>query len=471
MSWREKLTWAENLKGKASFRGATFFFEESEASVGRRIRMHYPGVNTKNVNIDAEMNVQGSKKARRRRARNSLYAADLGPEADGFKIVGYTIQSLINNYDHFPERDALLSALKTRGPGTLIHPLYGTMPVSLKEPAKVTESLINDVGIARFEMIFVQFIKPIFKQQKPDFKEKVDESSLNAINVALDAFTDLMNTYGSFLNEIIGPIVQTMTKMQNAVNSVKGAIASTINAALSTINTAISLVNTVLDAPCDLANTLLDAAQSLKSLVGLSGEVVQGGIVGGCSGVLRGDTVTMTGDNIPETLGISIINEFSEASIYDTSDLDNVPSEQQNNVELVANMAQAGILATITQVGIRIEFSNQEDMEDVIDTVLDGFDNLIDRLGSANDEIDDPALFAAISQLRADFIDSMYRKNTDLAKQVTYTVPTGVESILTLAYDQYTDIERENEIFERNKELIKHPGFLPSGDDLRLLNE
>jgi prophage DNA circulation protein len=470
MSFREKLTWAGNEKGKASFRGASFFLEDSEAVVGRRIHMHYPSVNTKNIDIDAEMNVKG-KKRRKKRRNNSLYAADLGPEADGFRITGYIIQNLGNNFDYFVERDILISALKTRGPGTLIHPLYGTMQVSLKEPAKITESMTKEIGIARFEMLFVQYIAPIFKQQKPDYKEKVDESALKTINTALDAFTDKMNTYGSFLTSLIGPITQTMNLMQNAVNSVKGAIASTINTALSTINTAISLINTVLNAPCDLANLFLDAAQSIKSLVGLAGEVVQGGIIGACSGQLRGDVTTMTGDEIPETIGSSICEEMADIAIFDSDDLESVPTEQQNNLDLISTMAQVSVVTTIVQIGIRIDFSNQQDMENIIYKILEAFDNLINRLGSANDEIEDPALFADVCLLRADFVDSMYKKNTDLAKQINYEVPPGIQSVLELAYKQYTDIEREDEIFQRNKNVIKHPGFLPGGEEIRILNE
>jgi prophage DNA circulation protein len=46
-----------------------------------------------------------------------------------------------------------------------------------------------------------------------------------------------------------------------------------------------------------------------------------------------------------------------------------------------------------------------------------------------------------------------------------------VKSILVLAYEQYGDVEREEEIFLRNKILIKHPGFLPGGEVLEILSE
>jgi prophage DNA circulation protein len=46
MSWRDNLTWAEasdQLRKKASFRGALFFVLDSDAGVGRRNVIHaYP---------------------------------------------------------------------------------------------------------------------------------------------------------------------------------------------------------------------------------------------------------------------------------------------------------------------------------------------------------------------------------------------------------------------------------------------
>ena len=73
--------------------------------------------------------------------------------------------------------------------------------------------------------------------------------------------------------------------------------------------------------------------------------------------------------------------------------------------------------------------------------------------------------------MRAVFVNSMYAKNTGLTKEIEYEVPSGVMSTLELAYNQYEDIDRCSEIFDRNPDLIKHPGFLPSGEEINILNE
>lgn len=466
MSWRDKLQWATQGKGKASFRGASFYIDDSEGQFGRQIELHGVGTNNSAGNIDALMGVKTAKKT-----PQGIWAQDLGPDADEFTITGYVIQNMENGFDHFPERDKLISALKTYGPGELIHPSYGKIKVSLKERATVTESFTKELGIARFEMIFVQYFKPIFSTTTPNYKDKIDTSVLATLNAALDGFTDKMRTAGAFLNTLTNPMINTISKIQTAIASVQGAIASTINAALSSISSILNLVDTLLDAPCNLANQLIAAGQAAKSLVGMAGEIVTGGIIGGCSGVTRGNVTTMSGDTIIEELGISICKNLTEAAQYDADELEAVPVEQQNNLSLIITMSQLGMITMAIQIAIRIEFSNQEDMEKVLQYIIEALDYLLLRLGSVNGEIDDPLLFQKLSQLRSDFIFSMYKKNTDLAKQNDYVVPSGVKSTLVLAYEQYGDIEREEEIFQRNKEIIKHPGFLPGGESLRILSE
>jgi prophage DNA circulation protein len=459
MNWRQNLYWKTGQVEKASFRGAAFYVGDVETLVGRRTEIHY---SPDKVTVKKKTKI----------GVGEVWTQDLGPDADEFQVNGYVIQNAENDFNHFKERDALISALKTAGPGILIHPFYGIFAVTLKERATVTESLSQNLGMTTFAMTFVQYKKPIFKQQEPDYKTKIDTSALEAINAALDGFTARMRIYGAFLNTMTAPITQTMNKMQSAINSVKGAVASTVATALGIVSTSISLVNTLLNAPCDLANQIMDAGKAILSLVGMAGTVVQGGIIGACSGESRGDTTTMDGTTVKEDIGISVCEQLSIFSNYTVDDLNiSIPAEQEDNLSLVISMAQFSMVSTACQIAIRIDFSNQDDMEYILGLIVSSFENLINRLGSVSDSIDDPLLFQKISQLRSDFVDSMYKKNTGLTKQIDYKVPSAVQSSLTLAYDRYDDIERESEVFDRNKVLIRHPGFLPSGETLRILDE
>lgn len=466
MSWRKDINWSPKGLGKASYKGAGFFIDTSEIQVGRITIPHIPG--GQGISDKELLVAWGGGVAM---TRSTVWSSDVGPAQDEVHVTGYVIANADNGWSHFKDRDFLIAMLKEGGPGNLHHPYYGDMYVTLSGKAKITESFTNNLGIARFDMIFFQYEEPLFKKSLVNFIDSVDLSVLETINAALDGFTQLMNQIGSFTGELLGPITSMLNKVQGAINAVKGAVASTISAVTGFISSSLSLVNNLLNSPCDLANMMIDVGRSAQGLVGMAGDVITGGIIGKCSGQLRGDVTKMDGSYVPEILGISVVEQITTVSIFDTDDLPSVPTEQADNTALLATVSQVGMIAIACQVAIRILFSNQEDMQATLDRILAAIDNLIDRLGSSSGSIDDPLLFQKVSQLRSDIVEMMYKKNTDLAKQISYEVPAGVQSSLTLAYDQYGDIEREEEIFSRNRILVKHPGFLPNGEVIKILNE
>ena len=190
------MSWRDNLQ-KASFRGIPFQVTSSITGVGRRTEMHvFPNVLKGKI----------TQTARGGKYQDYVWAKDLGAEPDSFTVEGYVIQNLANEFNYFEERDNLIKALKTQGPGILVHPFFKEpMEVSLDGKANISESITDDGGIARFVMNFVQYNKPIFAQLDTDYVEAVDVSVLDAVNAALDNFTSLMRTTGAFLNSLTAP--------------------------------------------------------------------------------------------------------------------------------------------------------------------------------------------------------------------------------------------------------------------------
>ena len=68
-------------------------------------------------------------------------------------IAAYVIVSPTNS-NYLPDRDALIAACDTYGPGTLVHPTLGTMQVNCDTWA-VSETRERG-GVATFEMVFVE---------------------------------------------------------------------------------------------------------------------------------------------------------------------------------------------------------------------------------------------------------------------------------------------------------------------------
>jgi prophage DNA circulation protein len=149
----------------ASFRGAVFHVETDARAGGRRIALHeFP-------------------------KRNLPYAEDMGRRAFRHPVTGYVIMSP-RNPNYLTDRDALLDALDIDGPGTLVHPLLGTMTV-LCDQYSATESRERG-GYCAFEMIFIEAGAPSDIQTgTPDSQYQVSQ---NADNVESTASQSLDNS-------------------------------------------------------------------------------------------------------------------------------------------------------------------------------------------------------------------------------------------------------------------------------------
>ena len=75
----------------------------------------------------------------------------MGRRARRYQVTGYIVCGPLLA-DYRPGRDALIAACEAYGPGTLVHPTYGTCQVNCDTYA-VTETRERG-GIAMFEMVF-----------------------------------------------------------------------------------------------------------------------------------------------------------------------------------------------------------------------------------------------------------------------------------------------------------------------------
>lgn len=93
MSYKDRLQ-------TASFRGVTFLTEARSVEVGRRVQVDsYP-------------------------FKDTTTTEDLGKRARKYTLTAYVIGA-----DHDLQRDKLITALETSGPGELVHPDYGRQRV------------------------------------------------------------------------------------------------------------------------------------------------------------------------------------------------------------------------------------------------------------------------------------------------------------------------------------------------------
>jgi prophage DNA circulation protein len=106
----------------------------------------------------------------------------------------------------------------------------------------------------------------------------------------------------------------------------------------------------------------------------------------------------------------------------------------------------------------------------VLNKLADAIEALLIRLGEQT-TLDTNDMFIALEDLRALLFAALLEKGAELKRTVDYTVPNAVTTVLNVAYNLYEDIDREQEIYDRNVAIARHPGFLPSGDKIKVLEE
>lgn len=183
MGWKDRLR-------PASWRGISFFVDDSEVSAGRK-------------NVEHEFP-----------KRNISYIEDIGRRTRIYNIVGYVLG---DDYDR--QRDALLDACEQEGIGDLIHPRYGKIRVQLIEPVRIRERN-TDGRIATFDLVFSETEEPtqpvIIVDSKTNFFDKIDA----AINTVVGIFKDVYDVFQKPQN-VIDDISKTVNNLTVALDTIK----------------------------------------------------------------------------------------------------------------------------------------------------------------------------------------------------------------------------------------------------------
>jgi prophage DNA circulation protein len=439
MSWKDEMR-------QASFRGVKFYVSVSTTSIGRKVKLHeYPN-------------------------RDKPYPQDLGKAADRFQIEAYVIQNNDNDFNYMKDRDKLIKAIKKKGPGKLVHPYYGEIEVSVLGQASINETY-NEGGIARFSIPFVQAGDKDIADIAPDYPSLMDSLVALAQSLGIDNAGAILDSVMTAAN-IAGDVVATLNKIQQVVNSIRGGIAAVTAAVTGYITNVLATLNSIIDAPCDIAQGILSSAQQLENVVGLGQEVVTGGIIGLCSGTLRSnnETITLNGGDIPEGLGASIVKGIANAVNYDYADLGSETSEDGLEARAaISNTLKLSLFTTGAKIAIRTNFSSRDSLLESMSGFSSAMENFLDELGGQTVNNDDT--FSAMAEVRTKFVQYMLGKGQSLTRLTQYKIPFDTESTLTLAYKRYNNINRADEIFAMNRNAIQHPGFLPSGDEIGILEQ
>ncbi len=445
------MSWRDNLQD-ASFRGIPFKVEKSNTTIGRRIKEY-------------------------ERWQKRTITVDEGPILPKFSVTGYVIQNNENDMDYFSDRDDLIEALSNDysknnngdkyNCGTLIHPFLGKLKV---HPGGCSfEENFREAGICRFEMEFLLEEDELFPAGNRDAIQEIDAQAIISNGLSIDNILDAFDTASGFVENLGADLVAGMMKITRVINGVNNVIKSTITTALGVITNAMSTITAVLDSPCNLYNTMADATESFKHLVGMGGTVIQGGIIGGCSGQARGQQIVLNGISIYPDLGISVVTQMISAQDFDEADLGAGTDEQTNNRQVCVDMIKYQILSFACRVFARIEFASQQSLLSLLEKLTNAINDFQLRLGS-HTTIDMNDMYTAIEKMKTLLYSLMMEKLTGLNKETNYTAPNNGISTLALSYDLFEDVDRCGEIFNMNMVEMRHPGFIKGNTTIRVLN-
>ncbi|BAO88912.1 DNA circularization protein [Caballeronia cordobensis] len=405
MAWKDKLQ-------PASFRGVPFEVESDDGAFGRRTQVHeYP-------------------------QRDKPYAEDLGRATREINITAFLIGA-----DYIDARDKLLEALETAGPGTLVHPWYGELKVSLKDTARVSHSIAHG-GMCTVQLSFVESGDLAFPAASTSLGSKALESADRLQEVSAADYVEKFDVNGK-------------------PSAVFDDALKTLNDGLDMIDSSTSTIKSILEHPMqfikDRAKTLIpDALATADAVYGLfkRGESVLDSVEGLFGG---GGASSRNADVVAGLTALS--RAFGDLAAASTT-----TSTSPTRLQSAANAAAINNLFSQALLVQAVGMTTTMDLP-IYDDAVAVRNDVTSALDSASLTVSDPVYVAMQDARTAVYADvtSRLAQSARLKTIESLTVAPG----LVTAYDQFEDVAREAEIVDLNK--IRRPGFIPA-EPIRVLS-
>jgi prophage DNA circulation protein len=412
MSWRDSLR-------PASWRGVPFLVDSADYSTGRRYKKHeYP-------------------------QREKPYIEDLGQETGMRRIPGRICAHPTNNYDPWPNRDALIQAIRNEpGKGTLVHPYYGDLLGHLVH-IEIKESGTEAGGWVLFELTFIDAGEVDFRAiAVQDTKGIAQASADRSYNTGVQDFAKLYNADG-FQSFVLEDVALAIDAIRVSIAQAKYMLS-------------------------------LDAQKALQLLRQVGGPTVQ-------SGFEIGDAITRL---IREVQRPTSLHAFARPPIPGF----NTTGRNQQRINSAALVNLVHVAAATRQAELSVDLVAKSPRYASDDSTLRGIPQLITRtemqeyrkalsgvITQTISDLSDQRTFddsrQALIQLRADAVQHMTTEGEHLARtfETSCCEGTGFQKAMpstVLAYRYYGTLTHD--VIElRNK--LASPLFIPPHARVELL--
>lgn len=392
----------------ASFRGIRFFVDTAETQGGRRNILHeYP-------------------------YKDEPYSEDLGRKARE-----YTFDAYVIGEEHEDARRRLLEAIeKNANPGTLVHPLFGSVRVI---PGPVRHRFNNaESRIEYFSFTFYEAGENRFPDATLDTRIAVQAAADLVESATKFAFIDnytitevpefVLKDAQANANEMVRVIDKSIEKVQLAQSKQPD------------FNTQLSEYKNLIADWVSLPETFADKTAGLLSKLG-------------------------------EIYGEPINAFLTYQRLWETAD-DTIPDWQatpsrkrmRQNREVEIGMIKRLSVVGMAKAATRMAFDNYDEAVRFRQDLADLLEDELIRLGRT----DYDNLFFALDDLRAQVIKDLTERsvNLDRLKEVYLA---SQQPAAVISYDLYGTSRRDQEIRSRNR--VRHPLFMPAGQAIQVLVE
>lgn len=403
----------------ATFRGVPFFVDTSELDSGRKtVTFEYPN-------------------------RDEAFVEDLGRKGRVIQIDGYVLGD-----DWQQQRDALIAALEEPGPGTIVHPYFGTKLVAI--PRFTVKETREDVRIATFSII-------VAETPAVAFSPSADASPLAQSDAAADDAHEasqnrFLKSYRVAFPVSGAPGIPGVGATKSLPNFTFSRITGLVTNASNALHTAMRpLARTVEEASAfkrTIDKIILDAASLVRDPISLATRF----------GDLFHQLITFP--RVPR-LGVqALLDAYSFTSPTPSGTTPSRLYELSNYDEADGFIRRGIVIEAARQVVIASPyFETYDDAVIARDSVIDAID---DAAESSPDDVHD-----ALVKLRKVVILSVPSQRDTLPRLVSFTPPATVPA-LVLAHRLYGSIELADDIVARNH--VRHPGFVLGGRALQVIS-
>lgn len=360
--------------------------------------------------------------------RDLPFAEDLGRDARGYHVEAYVLASAIDGNgergsDYMAARDALIAALESGdGPGTLVHPYLGRMQVVVRG-YRLSEST-REGGIARFSIAFMEAGEATQPGAATVTPSIVDERSDALVEAAAEDFKSWWNVDGlplDFVTDLEEELDRTLSGLTKLVGNITGPIADAIRA------------------PGNMAAAIIGALGQIQAI---ASEPL------GALGMY--ESLFSAGDSSP--------------SIPTTT---STRKQQAQSAGALHRMVQRVAVAEASRQSALAAYPARNDALAVRERLTDAIDAQVEAVDPVYGRPVSDTVYQALTDLRAAVAEDLRVRGAKLPSVRTVTTATTLPA-LVVAHQVHGDASRYQEICDRNG--IRHPGFVPGGEALEVLN-